>query len=1067
MRCRWVGGLLLAASLGAQQYRLIPVPQSPRRIEHILEDHRGRLWISTHDDVLCFDGTGFFSLRPFGFPAIGANSLTEDLDGGILISSALGVHRYFGGRLEHILADVVVYNAIGVSPGVLLAATIRGGSPTPWRNDGGRLLYRIRRRAGDWHAEALTGWDLGPVLSRDRAGTVLAACPGGWCELPARLIEDWTPEHPGRPVLHESGMEVGRILRDRSGCLWFRSSEAAAYQCAGDSKPIPLPVSVAGRNVWADVQETRDGAVLFASVGSLALGRPGSFQVVSPDNGLPTESVSCAVQARDGTIWTGTLGGLYRFPYPFRLTYWKSRHGLVWAFAKSDGAMLAGTSAGVARLGRDGGWSVLSGSRQFGSISSVLPEAGGIYAAVALEAVIRLGTDGALLARTPPGAGGRANGLAQSADGTIWLSGSGFYRVVARGRELALIADNPPGGSPPDAAIAADAQGNLWGCFPGTVVRRAEGGWRTLARDGLPQSACWGLAFPTPRDACAGFNNGFASLRLRSQDAATVRNFSTGAFRTVATFGIASDARGRLWRGSSDGMNVADPENADQGIWLHLDEKDGLPDVDVNHGSIFADPDGSIWWGAATSIYHFVPPADLTHPAAPPAVFLSAISVDGGSPEFAEALAPLPGGRTFTAHLGALQFQARDALRVRYRLLPQQREWRETAALDLDLGKLWWGTHRLEIQSRLLTGSWSPVLSETLSVVHPWWLSLPAMAALAGIAFVGSIGTFRWRARRRARARTALPDLAGWRLAVLTPEIELLGTTLEGRFEVGSLVARGGFATIFEGHDLHCSGRRCAIKAFRGGVIDPQWLAHRFEQEIAALEQIRHPSVVSIYGHGMTPGGAPFLAMEFVEGGTLRDLLEHGPLSRFQTASLLRQAAAALERIHSQGIFHRDLKPENLMLRAGAPAGEELVLIDFSIAIVKEPDQTMHGLSRAAGTIYYMAPEQAVGFATPASDIYSLAKIVLEMLTGRRLTALLPDASMDLPDRVGDLLRERAIPLTAGSVELLCSALEFDPSRRPQRAEPFALPIARDLAAPSGPSASPGPCSRDAGLASG
>jgi serine/threonine protein kinase len=120
-------------------------------------------------------------------------------------------------------------------------------------------------------------------------------------------------------------------------------------------------------------------------------------------------------------------------------------------------------------------------------------------------------------------------------------------------------------------------------------------------------------------------------------------------------------------------------------------------------------------------------------------------------------------------------------------------------------------------------------------------------------------------------------------------------------------------------------------------------------------------------------------------------------------------------------------------------------LIDFSIAIVKDPDATLHGLSRAAGTFYYMAPEQAIGYADSSSDIYSLAKIVIEMLTGKRLSILLPDASMDLPVRVRELLGALPIRLSSSSMELLSSALEFDPSRRPKNAGDFALHIAADL----------------------
>jgi eukaryotic-like serine/threonine-protein kinase len=199
---------------------------------------------------------------------------------------------------------------------------------------------------------------------------------------------------------------------------------------------------------------------------------------------------------------------------------------------------------------------------------------------------------------------------------------------------------------------------------------------------------------------------------------------------------------------------------------------------------------------------------------------------------------------------------------------------------------------------------------------------------------------------------------------------------------------------------------------------------------------------VRIFGHGTTPGGAFYLVMEFVDGETLRERLEQGRLSPQETADYLRQTGSALEEIHAHGICHRDLKPENLMIRAG---NAEIVLIDFSIAIVQDPDQTLHGLSRAAGTLYYMAPEQSIGFADSSTDIYSLTKIVIEMLTGKRLSELLPDAALDLPDRVRELLASLNLDLSSHSIELMSSALEFDPSRRPKDAQRFSNQIAMDL----------------------
>jgi serine/threonine-protein kinase len=288
--------------------------------------------------------------------------------------------------------------------------------------------------------------------------------------------------------------------------------------------------------------------------------------------------------------------------------------------------------------------------------------------------------------------------------------------------------------------------------------------------------------------------------------------------------------------------------------------------------------------------------------------------------------------------------------------------------------------------------------------------------------------------------------VAEWRLAALSPELQHLdGTLLDSRFEVGRILARGGFATVTEGRDLKQDGRRCAIKIFRQEVVDKEWIARRFHHEVLALEQIQHPNVVRIFGSGTTPSGSFYLVMEYIEGETLRELLEIGRLAPERIARYLRQAGGALDQIHRRGICHRDLKPENLMIRTASPAEEELVLIDFSIAIVKDPDETLHGLSRAAGTIYYMAPEQAIGYADSSTDIYSLAKILIEMLSGKRLSTLLPNASMDLPERVRELLDALSVGLSPSSIALISSALEFDPARRPKNAGEFAEQIAQDL----------------------
>jgi serine/threonine protein kinase len=185
--------------------------------------------------------------------------------------------------------------------------------------------------------------------------------------------------------------------------------------------------------------------------------------------------------------------------------------------------------------------------------------------------------------------------------------------------------------------------------------------------------------------------------------------------------------------------------------------------------------------------------------------------------------------------------------------------------------------------------------------------------------------------------------------------------------------------------------------------------------------------------------------MEFVEGKNLREVLECGALPPRRTARILRQLAGALDAIHAQDIWHRDVKPENVIVRNEGSPEEEAVLIDFSIAIVKDANETLYGLSRAAGSFDYMAPEQAIGYAEPSSDIYSLAKLAIEMLTGQRLSHLLPAASLDLPDRVRELLKSLDVKLSQDAIDMLAGALEFDPSKRPHVAGSFIGPLVNDL----------------------
>jgi hypothetical protein len=597
---------------------------------------------------------------------------------------------------------------------------------------------------------------------------------------------------------------------------------------------------------------------------------------------------------------------------------------------------------------------------------------------------------------------------------------------------------------------------SLWSCNWQEVLEHKDGSWLHIGvkdgLDGLRTNYCTSIALHPNGDAWISYLSlpEISQIKTGTSNQVTVKSYSTvdEAGDAPNSF-LDFDSRGWLWRGS-DANYVAPPASAEAGVWLRLDQQDGIPVPGGNQNTFYGDSDGSVWWGSGNTVVHFNPKADFAERFPVPQIFVSGFSAGKDAPLVPAVGARIPYGQTLIAHIGSLQFDRRNALHLRWRLLPEQTVWQTGRDLDLHLGKLHWGTHKLQVQAQMgvgpAVGAWSEVAEQSFEVTLPVWLQWPALCEYLATIIAALFGFRHWQKRREARKERALPAIAEWRLEALSSELhKLTGTTLDGRFEVGELLARGGFASVLHGSDLKHGGRPCAIKVFRQELRDKAWMERRFEQEVSALSLILHPNVIAIYGNGKLPSGAFYLVMEFIEGQTLREVLHAGKLQRHIVAAYLRQLGAALQAIHAQQICHRDLKPENVMLRSHAAPGRELVVIDFSIAIVKDPDETMYGLSRAAGTLNYMAPEQAIGFADASTDIYSLAKMLMEMLTGQRLSELLPDASMDLPDRVRDLL-QGLDALSPASIERIAQALEFDPARRPKDAYAFAASIADDLA---------------------
>ncbi len=250
---------------------------------------------------------------------------------------------------------------------------------------------------------------------------------------------------------------------------------------------------------------------------------------------------------------------------------------------------------------------------------------------------------------------------------------------------------------------------------------------------------------------------------------------------------------------------------------------------------------------------------------------------------------------------------------------------------------------------------------------------------------------------------------------------------LDGRFRLEEPIGRGGMAQVYRAVDLH-TGRRIAVKIlFAPG---PATLL-RFAREASLLAQLDHPAIVRFLAEGITPGGQPYIAMDWIEGQDLERRLRRGPLSTADTVALARRIAQALGAAHQRGVVHRDVKPSNIALPDGLL--ERAVILDFGVAHLRDASLTIPG--ERVGTPTYMAPEQVLGVEDigPAADVFALGCVLFECLTGRRAfagddaVAVHAKVILDDPPRVSEL--EPGVPAALDS--LVMRMLAKKPGERP------------------------------------
>jgi len=247
--------------------------------------------------------------------------------------------------------------------------------------------------------------------------------------------------------------------------------------------------------------------------------------------------------------------------------------------------------------------------------------------------------------------------------------------------------------------------------------------------------------------------------------------------------------------------------------------------------------------------------------------------------------------------------------------------------------------------------------------------------------------------------------------------------------------------TVYRATDRH-TGLPAAVKLLHEYLESRE----RFVREAAALAELSHPAIVRHVAHGEMPGGRGYLAMEWLEGETLREALDRGALPQKVALDLAQRVADSLGAAHRRGIVHRDVKPANLFLVGGDPA--RVKVLDFGIGRrMRDPRAGPAG--RGAGTPAYMAPEQRFGADVDArADVYALGAVLHECLTGTRRV---PDASSAGPTTPQGRRRADGSPPAAphGVHDLVDRLMAPDPADRPadgERAAAWIAQVAEELA---------------------
>ncbi|MBI3698180.1 MAG: response regulator [Acidobacteria bacterium] len=706
----------------------------------LLQDHVGFLWVGTQNGLFRYDGKDFRAFRKDdGLPSSYIVALHETRDGTLWVGTRAGLARWTKSSFGQV--------GSGAPWEILGASGITSDRQGNLYLGTGKGLF-VGQRAGDGEVAfrmvpPLPGESGGAVygVHVDPKGVVWFGCGSALCRMEGDRVA---------VARREQGVPQQRwdaIATDGQGSLWIRSSRRLLVRLKGAERFVGRDEDLPQSASFGALALDRQGRLSVPTDLGLAFREGDRWKLVGQAQGLGSDSTSCLLQDREGSLWVGMGGaGLARWIGSGQWESWTRAEGLssetVWAIRRdATGALWVGTGNGLNRQSRGRNdwkrWTEREGLGGGQVRALVVSQDGAIWTGSNPGGVSRLDPRTGLIRRYGPKsglAGDRIYGLLLDAENRLWVSTrSGLFRSTPIHRPLWFERQILPLTDENEMFFQTllDHQGRLWVAASRGLALCERGAWtRFTTQDGLKTNRVAYLAEAPDGALWVGYREAhgisrvtFPGGRLRAE------HFSQkNGLRSDQAIFLGVDAAGRVWYGSDNGVDVLEGGN-----WRHYGRSDGLVWDDCDGNAFFADAGGVVWIGTSRGLSHFRP-LENPLPKVPPPVVLTSVQLGDHPQDWTKPLRVSHQESSFEVNAAGLTYLDQSATRYRYRLVGLDEEWTETGLRKVRFGHLAPGKYTYEVVARNADGLWSALPARvSFEILPPWWLTwwfrVPVLAA--------------------------------------------------------------------------------------------------------------------------------------------------------------------------------------------------------------------------------------------------------------------------------------------------------------------------------------------------